>query len=286
MPAATDQRLPSRQQEDAYFDHLITLMEERQELWTPAGGHVTVTFPDNKPVMLVFTADWHVGHPFCNYRQLKTDLELINSVPGVYPVGMGDYKHNPKLGHPAQTSLYEGGLSDPMEQDRAVLWYMRMCQRWPLLITGNHDHWDRKFGGVDNFDQLCRKLQAKNLGHGGSASFFVGGEEYVGVLYHQYGGKTGLKRMLSDYAALSPDFCVNGHLHYREMSQASAHQSRNETVLLRCGTYEAYDDYAAQKGLHGEYGIPSVILYPREHRVLPFSGNNFPQALDFYRSLR
>lgn len=54
----------------------------------------TIPINDTAPVAIAYCGDWHVGAYGCNYEQLEADIELMASTPGLYSIGMGDYRDN------------------------------------------------------------------------------------------------------------------------------------------------------------------------------------------------
>ena len=46
---------------------------------------------------------------------------------------------------------------------------------------------------------------------------------------------------------------------------------RNDVVFVRSGTYKIIDEFGQKlNGYKGTYGLPVIVLYPKEKRFVPF----------------
>ena len=206
------------------------------------------------------------------YDQSDADRKLIVETEGLYAGGMGDYKtnHNPNV-HPA--GVWEQ-TATPGMQDLLVMEFVReMREKLLWLLRGCHDSFDKKIADKDFVATLCEMGECVNLWHGGGINIQLGDQTYKIRARHKYKGESDLnttnaQRRLLD--AFGPaDVIAIAHKHYPDLQTLD--RMEQKVVYLRSGSYQVYDEYGQQLGGYkGKIGVPVVVMFPNEHRLVPF----------------
>lgn len=249
---------------------------------------------ETHPIGLAFTGDWHVGGIGVDYPRLYSDIETLAATSGLYIFGMGDYGDNYKAAAGrASAGLYDAVLANPDDQQR--VWGALLAKLGPKLLgltLGCHLDWDFYRSGHDPLAEVCEKLGTANLGHGAVVSLTVGTQKYSGLVRHRLPGESALsttnpqRRATNEYPTDDPfDFVALGHRHFNDLQTRSV--NGQQRVWLRSGSYKVWDRYAQSLGGYvGEPGVPILILYPRERKLVAFWGGHLAEALEFLRRLR
>jgi predicted phosphodiesterase len=281
---------------DADLQELFTTLElagELRENVIMTQESTTFRVPGNKPIGIAFLGDIHAGNQGVLYRQLKIDLQTIADTDGLYVAGMGDYIDNYKPQAKSGTGLYHGLFSDPNEQLAYITMRFRIAKgKWLCLAEGNHDAWDAKWAGIDRLPALAQDLETAYFSERGGTIFVdMDDMRYAVVVKHDYRGKSQLnkgnsQRHMFDHFPewVNADVICLGHLHEPFMEQ-SMRKGRSVTYF-RSGTYKVHDSWAEAQGYTPSYGVPVVVLYPHERKLVPFPGENFADAVAYLRQIR
>ena len=74
------------------------------------------------------------------------------------------------------------------------------------------------------------------------------------------------------------------HTHEPHLEQV---MRKGELVTyVRSGTYKVRDEWAENMGWRSGYGVPVVVMFPDERRIVAFHGSQFRQAVDYLRMVR
>ena len=261
-------------------------------------GFYTVDLPDDLPVAIALTSDWHVGAKATAYATLRDHVGMLAVAPGVYVVTAGDLIHNHKRQRKSGVALYDT-MASPDEQDQwldLIAAPLLQSKRIIGVVRGNHEGFDLDEGGRDVAAAWCERHALRYWGNGGTIRFSLGANRYYGAIRHQYPGASALNtsnnmRRLYDgltrpTEAAHLDFISLGHLHYND--QHVVHRPAGECHYLRAGAYLEYNDWADEK--FGAWkttpGVPIVILNPRTHEVISFRGNRLALALRVLAMMR
>ena len=93
----------------------------------------SIKINDNKPVAIALTSDWHIGSVGVDYERLESDLEIIRDTPGMYAVGLGDYKDNYIRNSPPGGEF--GQILQPSMQDAVVFYFMSIISGKLLALV-------------------------------------------------------------------------------------------------------------------------------------------------------
>jgi hypothetical protein len=120
----------------------------------------------------------------------------------------------------------------------------------------------------------------------------VGATLYEIVVRHKFKGESGINRTNAHrrmYDSLYPgDIMVLAHLHNNELEETCRGEIMGKNVVyLRSSSYMDWDEFGQKVGGFSSVpGVPIVILWPNEKKVLPFSGLHMDDALAYLQYLR
>jgi hypothetical protein len=263
-----DKKEYTEQDIDAYIANVHELQKTQEKLNTRQVS-ATIKLTDDKPVAISFWGDWHEGGVGTDYAGLEEDTQKIIGVDGLYWVGTGDYKDN-YLDGGHKGAGYEQ-IIQPGMQDKVVERRMaRTAENNLALVRGCHDDWDKKVGDKDFIEQLCGITKSVNLWHGGKLLIEIGSQKYHIKVRHKFKFESGLnvensmRRMYDMQGEF--DVAVSAHLHFPfYMSRPLGGKPR---ILCKSGGYKKWDEFGQKlAGYKANRGIPTIILYPNEHRI-------------------
>lgn len=280
------------------YDKYFALIEEAVETENRLSESVDVveyTYETDLPIAVAFTSDWHLGAGGVEYKRLRSDLEVIRDTPGLFAVFNGDAMENTKTHSKSASALYSAAIPKPRHQLEYVRRMAIICKdKWLAFGQGNHDAFDYRAGGVDRLSGVVKD----ELGvpyfteKGGTIKLRVGGAHYSVVVKHQYTGQSRISKSNSarrlflewpwDIEAV--DVVALAHLH--EPDTHTTMQRGRDVHWLRSGSYKTRDSWAEAGGFRPSYGVPVVILWPKERKIISFHGTKFEEAVDYLKYLR
>lgn len=288
----TIQSPPTEEEMELMFTALEEASDRRSDV-SLTQESTTVTFREHKPIGIAFLGDIHAGNDGVDMRQLRKDLETIRDVEGLYVCGMGDYIDNYKPQAKSGSGLYHSLFPSPQEQLAYITSRLSIAKgKWLCLCEGNHDAWDAKWAGIDRLPGLAQHLETPYFTERGGTVFVQFNDvQYTILVKHDFRGKSQINkgsaqsRMFADFPQwANADVICLGHLHEPFMSQSL--RKGEPVVYFRSGTYKIHDAWAEAAGYTPSYGVPMVILYPDEKRMVPFPGENFTEAVQYLRHVR
>ena len=244
----------------------------------------TIPINDTLPVAIAYCGDWHVGAYGCNYEQLEADIDLMGTTRGLYSIGMGDYIDN-YLPSKVPTGMFEMTIPPKIQEKIALSLAQRMS---PLAwIRGCHEDFLYTAAGRDFIQLACDATGSINLWHGGKLTLKLSEQTYTIHARHKTQGESGLnstnaQRRLLDMHGIV-DVVAIAHKHYPDMQAVTRHGQ--PVTYLRSGCYKPYDEYGQKlAGYRGQQSVPVTILFPDEHKVLPF--RELRDGVKFLKALR
>ena len=247
---------------------------------------VTVRINEDRPFAVAWWGDWHIGAAGVDYETFDRHREIIAEEDGLYWIGAGDYKEN-ALSDGHKGSGYQQLFQPGMQDELLLHWMDELGPSCLALIEGNHDAWDQREVDKSLVEAMAARADAAYLWYGGVIWIEVGNQRYKWVARHKYKYESSLnttnaQRNLNIQAG-GADVVSLAHKHYVDLH---ARQSGGrKTLFIRCGTYKVWDDYGqAIGGYKGEIGVPIVIFWPDQRKVLGF--DNFEDGLAHLRMLR
>jgi len=234
--------------------------------------NLSLEIKDNKPIGIGFWSDWHLGSKGTDHLQWKKDVDTISGIDGFYYLGNGDYC-NLSLGtHPGEN--YDE-LLQPEQQIAMAEYGFKKTKKQALGLTrGCHPDRIYTSTGTDIIDRFCGISDCANLWHGGEVKLLIGDIEYVIRIRHKAPGESPINTTNAQRKQLEThgeaDIVALAHLHYPDIEHKPI-MGRSDVVFVRSGTYKIYDEFGQKlNGYRGTYGVPMIVLYPKEKRFVPF----------------
>jgi predicted phosphodiesterase len=263
--------IPTFEDINEYYNKLKEL-EEKSNTLDIKQTKTTLRFDSDKPLAIAFWGDWHLGSHGIDYEQFDKDRKLIKETNGLYFIGMGDYKDNNSAY--VHKSTNENSIPQGV-QDKLVLNFMEeVGSKNIVTIRGCHDDWDKKIADKDFISEICERINSVNLWHGGTITILLGQEQYKIFARHKYKYESSLnttnaqRNMLNDIGPV--DVVALAHKHYPDLQMLDRMGSK--VVYLRSGSYKKYDEFGQKlAGYEGKKSIPIVVIFPKEHKIVPFS---------------
>jgi hypothetical protein len=289
----TLQTVPAADEWETLWSALEHVGETRGDL-DVSQESTDVTIEDDKPIGVCFLGDIHAGSAGVDYARLREDLETIRDTDGLYVCGLGDYLDNFKPQAKSGTGLYHSLFASPEEQLAYVATRLRIAKgKWLCLCQGNHDAFDGRWAGIDRLPALAADLDTPYFTErGGTVKVTIGGVRYTIIVKHNYAGKSQInkgnsqRRMMTEWPWEwdNADVACLAHLH--EPYMQTQYSKGRVVTMFRTGTYKLHDSWAESGGYRPSYGVPLVVLYSDEHKVVPFHGAHFREGVTHLRTAR
>jgi len=204
------------------------------------------------PFGIVYWSDWHVGDPYCDYRQLKTDAETIRDTPGMYAIHVGDGWNNWIVG-----KLQQLQRGEPIPFDAEVALFCDVVNmvagKWLVAIPGNHANWTRLLAGIDQVRQAFSSARVLydpyevvfTLKYGSDSLVFKARHQWrwSSVFNSTHGIEASWQRGDTDF-----DIGIGGHTHIGTYCRPFARHGRKRWAVL-VGTYKVGGDFGRELGL-------------------------------------
>lgn len=265
----------------------FSLAQERMDEFDTTVAEVHTPNLGDKPIAVVFTGDWHIGHMGTDHKRLKADLARWQDTERLFVAGMGDYCNNflPAGGTPRAT--HEQVIQQPFqgyvlrELMEHYLQNQLLC-----LVTGNHDDWTYNMTASDPVQALAADLRVPYMGHGGRLFIRLGTQTYLGNVAHRFAGRSAitptndLRRM--DDEAGGGDFDALAHTHKWAVQETP--KGGEARTYLRSGTYLIRNRWVQSVGAafpaHYDPALmPAIVLFPDRHDIVPFK--DYRHAITF-----
>lgn len=239
----------------------------------------TFTAPeDGKPIAIIWTGDWHVGASGVDYQLLRHMLDTVAATEGVYAVGMGDYSENTKPQGKSGNAMYSGLFNSPDEQMAYLISRMELWRgRWVAIAGGNHDAFDGRWAGIDRLPALCQHLGAPYFTEkGGTIFFHIGTQEYRATVRHNHRFNSSVNKSNSQRNLWNDSMeFESSHIitlaHTHEPLQETVMRRGQPVIYQRSGTLKYLkDSWAESNGWKPAFAAPVTILFPNEHKIIPF----------------
>lgn len=253
----------------------------------------TVSLPDSKPIALSFISDMHIGSPFVDYEALFSDIETIRDTPGFYVCMGGDGYDNFLPGF-KDAGAVAGQLQPPQIQ---LLTYEKILEelgdKLVGIVGGNHNEKVSKATGVSPEYFVYRGVKCPYLRQGGLLRVNLGGVEYQILWKHNYRFGSSLNQFNSHHRMLEmlypmADIVVTEHEHNPGIETVERFDLglARTVVSIRTGSYKGADPYSMNYFKAGRRGPQTVLLWPKERKILPIHGEDaIAHALTYMRGL-
>lgn len=265
-----------------WYQHEVRSADPRVE-------EASVTLPDNAPVLVAWTSDWHLGHIECRMDRLRHDLELAARTPGVYLGAGGDLIDNTVSAVAARGMLFES-MAPPqvqmylLEEAAAIV----PKDRWLFVCLGNHEAWSVNNVDYDPMAHFARHIDTVYFGAWGYLHVTVGQQRYDILAGHKFSGnskvnKTGMVKNAMNLLG-DADIVFAGHTH--TYASEISETRRRERFYAVAGTYLQTSRFGQMLGYpHSSPKMPGAILFPDERRFIATS-DAFGQGIHVLASFR
>jgi hypothetical protein len=276
--------------DEAEMWSMMAQLSAKRDQTRLAQDHLSIEVPGNQPVAFGFFGDMHTGVEGVLYDEMDADFDALAAAEGVYAVGNGDYAHNPKAKTKPGENLYRMIIPDPDVQYRMAMYQIRKLEgKLAGLIKGCHDDWDAQIAGFERVASMCQELDCAYLGHGAVIEVKLGTQVYRLLARHKYKFESSINITNAQRRAWESidqaDAVIFAHLHHN-VSHIEP-RSNGDVIYMRSGSYFHWDEFGMKIGHYkGQRGIPLLVLYPDQHRIVPFYGPHMLEGLRFLEAER
>ena len=253
----------------------------------------------DSPIVVVFSADWHLGSVSADYLMFLKNIDFILNTPNVFIGVVGDTIdnfHQFKNVHAILQQVF------PPSRQRKLLGeiFSEMVNKKKLLFVGygNHEARDEKWIG----DNLVARLVEDDIPYfsgKGIVKLNVGDQLYTILAMHKTGRNSKINALYGakqEYLNYFPaDIVVTGHHHIPAIesymhfgaAQRAGIPVGGMTWLIKTGTYNVDDGFSKRYYDAGMVCDPSVVLFPREKKIVPFmSASDAVMFINSFKSKR
>jgi predicted phosphodiesterase len=232
-----------------------------------------INISDNKPIVILHTADWHLGSNSVFYRELKNTIELVRDCPFAYAILYGDLHENsitPKVQHLA----WNQHLS--MREELSLMrWCFEELAKTESLLSavgGNHDG-NRTYlaCGLDIVALLLRDIPMLYDPHEIIFTLRMQGEDVLRfAMRHSWKGRSKVNPTygIEDYIRFNGDLfdvAVAGHTHNMSVQREFVYGGKVKAAI-QLASYKVDDSFPRQLGVprcpNGHMGSYAQVVYP------------------------
>lgn len=246
---------------------------ELMKLNTPSIGYdeVTIRLDTEYKILLIPSADWHLGARWVYYDRLQEDIEFIRDSANVYTGLCGDYCDN------YDRSPYRGGkreqqLENEVQKAFAEAYIKELKGKILWFINGCHDEWSYINDGFDLAQFLSNKDgQGYYLGHNGIVHLQVGDIMYNLYVTHNTKRNSsindghGMRWVCREIYGF--DLGIKAHNHKPHVEDFIQRGERR--YIVSCGAYKGMDRYASKGGFApSKLEVPGILLNPKRKEII------------------
>lgn len=226
------------------------------ERWLP------ITVNETQPFGLLVFGDEHADDNNCDWPELKRDLELCRTTPGLYACAMGDATNN-WVGRLIRE--YENQNVTRKESWQLLKWLLSEdAAPWLFRLAGNHDCWregDVLIGLFASGEYLIADWEARiELRTADGQAFRIhASHDFKGSsIYNKTHGPS-RAAMFSGGAA---ELYLAGHKHCLGTQSFEIEETGKLIHVVRARGYKKHDHYAVVNGyVQGEAGASVFVLF-------------------------
>lgn len=267
--------------------NLIAMAQQRvEDLGNPADilKSTTIDIATDKPILIVYSGDWHLGDLGLDYESWLNDMKMIIDTPGVYLVDLGDSIQNMRS-FKNLSSVLSQALA-PKEQGilmRSLVNELTEKQKLLCKVEGNHDfEFDERIFGDALQRYLLENMNAPLFVNRGLIYLNVGSEMYSLYVFHKTRFRSIFRAAHGAWRewqfGYPADIVAGGHDHTPAFEMLPSYTLAREsgasfgglTFLIKVGTYQ--EDHYGWKYFHngGRPEAISVVLWPDKHHMQAF----------------
>lgn len=270
---------PDPPQNPSTFEEVLNRVDLSSDLWLGmeraqqeiaklrhTDPEVSVTINDDKPVLVVFLSDLHIGHTEANMRKIRQDCETIANTDGMYVIFGGDMVDNVNTAVAARGMHHE--QLTPTDVQKELIEQLAEFlgpEKILAMLLGNHDEWSMKNDGFNPVRYLANHVGAPYLGPFGFINVAHGKQRYRILAAHQFRmnssfNKTHAPKRLMDFIG-DADVVFTGHKHDPAAEQVYVRQGKR--FYAQAGSYLRTSVYGNRLGFTPSTSeMPGVLLWP------------------------
>jgi len=261
------------------FDRWLKVFKSQKELedrYFPKKSRKLIN-TGNKPVIVLFTADWHIGSKYVDHEKLFLDLKSLTeySVDDVRIITVGDLCDNFPVSFPSAEPVH--GFISPQLQEELLSELLQLVGPYIDGSTwGNHEAFSERLVGYSNVSKILSKITTFFNGKG-TIEYVVGKQKYRIHVSHIFRGSSmyhDLHCNIRAWMETHADIVVSAHTHtpaylgdFRGIDGEGNPQERH---LIKVGSYKGGDTFSSRYFKSGIIGNNCVVLYPDRHKITHF----------------
>ena len=242
----------------------------------------TIKINTTNPVIVVFSADWHLGSISCDYAQFLKNVDFMINTDDVYLGVVGDTIDNFYQFNNAHAILSQ--VIPPAKQRKLLgeIFHALMEKNKLLFVGyGNHETRDEKWLG-DNLVARMVEDKVPFLSGKGIIKLYIGDQLYTILVMHKTGSNSKINTLYGakmEYSRYFPgDLVITAHTHVPAIESYYHYGAAGrvglpfggESWLVKTGTYNTSDGFSTRFYDHGVVCDPTLVLFPRERKMVPF----------------
>ena len=256
------------------YEDLLNLLKQyskaSEDLF--AAKTVKIKIDTDEPVAIVFSSDWHLGHPGVDYTKFDNDINSILNEKNVYMYLGGDSIENMIS---SKILCVQRQIDVSLQHEFMYKVLKKMESKILAFGTGNHTLWTEAQAKIDSMRELASKLNLVYTRDGGLLNLTVGKIEYNILRRHQFrmNSSANLTHCIKQMLRLeNDDFDVGVIEHGHVPAMEEFYYKGHKRSALKCGSYKIlWDEYAQGKGFTGVMALnPTIILFPDKFEILSF----------------
>lgn len=264
---------------DATFEEVLNRVDLSSDLWTgmervqreiaklrKTDFEITVTIDDDRPVLVCFLSDLHIGHTETDMRKIREDCERIKATEGMYVIFGGDLTDNVNTLVAGRGTFHE--QLTPVDVQKELVERLAEFlgpEKILAMLLGNHDEWSLKTDGFNPVRYLAKHIGAPYLGPFGFINVRHGEQTYRILAAHQFRmnssfNRTHAAKRLMDFIG-DADVVFTGHKH--DPAAEQVYVRRGKRFFAQSGTYLKSSVYGTRLGFpESTSEMPGVLLSP------------------------
>lgn len=243
-----------------------------------------VTIKTDKPIAVMFSSDWHLGHKGTDYNAWQRDMNFLLETPDMYMIDLGDDRQNARRFR--DLSMVFSQVLTPRQQAlmiRSLINELTEKNKLLAKVRANHDvEFDERVFGEAVQSYLMEKMEAPDFNNRGLLKLKVGRELYSILLFHKSRFRSFLRsahgNLREHQLSFPAEIVAGGHDHWPgfeilwrySLAREAGYDFGGEVYLVKAGTYQIDSNYGWKYFHDGAIAAPTVVLWPDQHKKLIF----------------
>lgn len=260
---------------------------KRMDGHTPAKDYHRITIPTDRPIAVMYSADWHFGGLDVDYTALRRHYHFLLREPGFYMSLVGDIGNFMNL---HRTVATRRDILTPDEQAEFLHSLIHETVDKGKLLTvnsGNHDdEFTERSAGFGMLKLMAKGKVPYFRGHGyldlvlqtsdGTETTYPIGSAHktrFNSFMNALHGNKRMQQMSAEFFGIDrpiPRVFVTAHTHNPAMATEGL-TPEDRIIHVKCGTFKTDCTYSQRYFGQGKIGVPTIVFHPdrREHVGFP-----------------